>query len=33
VKKDITQPAIYAALLAVLLGYRVMVAARRKAKA
>ncbi len=33
VKKDITQPAIYAAVLMVLLGYRVMAAARRKVKA
>jgi sulfoxide reductase heme-binding subunit YedZ len=30
VKKDITQPAIYAAVLTVLLGYRVIAAARRK---
>jgi methionine sulfoxide reductase heme-binding subunit len=30
VKKDITQPAIYAAVLAVLLGYRVVVATKQK---
>lgn len=33
VKKDITQPAIYAALLAVLLGYRVFGAARKSSAA